>query len=211
MDKNCTIVKFSKDHLIIESGPVSIPPVIIPTTLINEEFGSLPPGEYYYAVTAIGVNGESAPVSKLQVHAKHKNNSIRFQWTVTEYVTEYHVYRGTKPNKYDGFYPVYTRTGNFHDNGIEELNKTKTQPPSFTPAPDMWDRKIHREGIKKTNSLFLQGNPNTIHVYLVLLSGEIVTIDINKVMNQPGWHSPQKFGLLRAITEIGEWINAGKS
>jgi hypothetical protein len=133
-------------------------------------------------------------------------------WNPIPYITEYHVYRGTSPNVFDGYFTIFTRTGHFQDNGLGELNMLKTSPPETTRIPDIFlNRKIHRKAIKKTGSLFLGGEPHTIHLYLVMISGETITIDLMKVMNQPGWSSSQKHGLLRALTEIGEWIDAGKS
>lgn len=211
MDKNCQLVIFSGDHLIIKSGPISYPPAVNCNSIVVIPEGELSTGIYYYAITSIGVNGESTFQNILQIKVTHLKSSIILTWDPIPFITEYRVYRGISPNYFDGFFTIFTKTGHFQDNGMGELNMIQKRPPAFTGFSDRWDRSIHRKSIKKINSLFLGGEPHTIHVYLVLFSGEIVIIDLMKVLNQPGWSSSHKHGLLRAITEIGEWIDAGKS
>ena len=212
MDKNCILVNFDKDHLIIECGPVSFPPVINSDSTVVQDIGELPKGIYTYAVTALGVNGESAPYNLLQVNAPHKGNSIVLSWRPIPYITEYHIYRGKTYGCFDGYFAMFTRQGYFQDNGLGELNKVKTIPPEYTPIPDSFlNRKIHRASIEKVNSLFLNGSPYTIHIYLKLHSGEIITIDLMNVMNQPGWQTAGKHGLLRALSELGEWRDGYQS
>jgi hypothetical protein len=208
MDKKCVLVKFSGEHLLIESGPVAVAPVIDSELTKALPKGSLSKGVYFYTVTAVGVNGESAPFNVLQVCANHAQNSVLFSWVPQQYILEYRVYRGSSPDTFDGYFTVYTNTGYFYDDGTGSLNGSRTKPPEFTDSPSNQDRKVHKKAIKKTSSMFLSGTPNLIHVYVVLLGGEMITLDLNLVINQPNWRLPQKVGLLRALAEIGEWMNA---
>lgn len=202
------LISFDKDHLIIESGPVSYPPIVNADSVIVQEDGELTKGVYYYAITAVGVNGESAPYNLLRVSARNKKNSIILSWKPIPYITEYRIYRGICAFTFDGYMTVFTKTGYFQDNGLGVLSLDKPHPPEYTPVNMMWDRKIHKSSIHKVNHLFLGGEPFTMQIFLTLYSGEEIVIDMTKVLNRPDWQASKKFGgMLRALAELEDWRN----
>jgi|WetSurSiteA1Bulk_404760.scaffolds.fasta_scaffold84188_2 hypothetical protein len=83
--------------------------------------GELPRGLYCYAIVP---EGEEVPCNVLQIYAKNKNNSITLSWDA-EGGSEFRIYRGRTPGRFDGFFTVYS-VENYClicDNGLGVLNE----------------------------------------------------------------------------------------
>jgi hypothetical protein len=88
--------------------------------LVRDE-GELPKGLYCYVIVSTGSTSDSI----LQIYAKNKNNSIILNWMPTD--GECRIYRGTYPDKFDGFFEIIN-CGWFCDDGRGLLNESQIDP-----------------------------------------------------------------------------------
>ncbi len=84
--------------------------------------GSLTSGTtYYYAVSSIGNDGESALSTEATDTASTPNLSMTLAWTAVGYVKKYKVYRGTTTGVYDVVFYAYTNS--FIDDGTQTVSE----------------------------------------------------------------------------------------
>jgi len=206
MDKDCVIVQINKDLLTIGPGPVAFPPEVFVEDTTVSEFGDLPKGVYKYNVTSVGVNGESSSCQDIIVYARYEDNAIVLRWKPIPFINEYRVYRSSQEGP-DGYFTVFSMDGYFCDDGRGVLNQASMLPPARTKEVN-YPRSIHRAAVKGITSEYLGGmdmGPNMAYVYIELHSGEIISINIGKVVNQP-WISTYQ-GLLRAVRTLEKWVD----
>lgn len=204
MDKDCLIISFERHHLRFRSGPISSPPEVRTEDIMIHEFGGdLHKGVYHYAVTAVGVNGESTAYNPFMVNAKYPENIVYIKWNPIPYLNEYRVYRGTVPGVYDGYFTVFTSEGEFYDDGRGVLNQLSFHPPLVDKYAYEGERIIHRSCVKHISSLY-SGDDG--FVYITLTSGETIEVNIKKVINKT-WYRHKPSGLIRAEVEFKDWLS----
>lgn len=85
-------VVFTTDRTItlaVVPGPVNL------VAGVSASGGILPAGTYYYAVTAIGPNGETIASNEVTVTLSGAASRVDLSWTAFAGATQYNVYRGT--------------------------------------------------------------------------------------------------------------------
>jgi hypothetical protein len=206
MDNGCFILDWNRDFLFIKPGPVAERPVVDVAGVKIYDSGDLPKGIYFYAVTSVGVNGESLP-HMFQVYLSHEENSVVFSWEIIPHITEYRVYRGQHTGRMDGFYTMYTQDGYFHDNGLGVLNIAKFNPPDFV-SPPMSVRKIHRDMVKCFRHLYsespVRDQANVSELYVVLHSGEVIALDMYKMI-EPQYTEYKNQQLKLLLRNLENW------
>jgi hypothetical protein len=211
MDNGCFILEWDRNFLSIKPGPLAERPVVDVAGVKIYDTGDLPKGIYYYAVTSIGVNGESLP-HMFQVYLPYKENSVVFSWDIIPHITEYRVYRGQHTGRMDGFYTMYTQDGYFHDNGLGVLNIARFNPPDFVSVP-MPERRIHRDMVKCFKHLFsnspVRDQPDISDLYIVLNSGEIITLDMYKMI-EPQYTDNKSLMLKLLLQNLQDWKDGVK-
>jgi len=203
MDTDCVLVRLNQHQIIVEPGPLSTPPEIIWEDTSISEHGDLPKGAYMYNVTAVGTNGESSAATDLLVNAYHNNNAVIIRWKPIPYVNEYRVYRSGKDGP-DGYFTVFTYDGYFCDDGRGVPNRLAMTPPAVTQSVFYGSKCIHKDSI---DSILTNNAGDVAEIFIKLKSGEVLAIDICKVINRPTWTKYKShLGLAIAETELKVWL-----
>lgn len=214
MNQDCITVDWDDEALYIQEGPIASPPVMDVYSLVVMEGGELPAGIYYYAVTAVGINGESAPFNILKVRAPHKEgNTIMVNWFPVNHIIEYKVYRGTSEQNFDGFIPFYGKNESmltFVDTGDIVLQDSRFNPPTVTPlASPVYS--IKKENILKIDYAYTKAEGSGVAAWLYVSTNDSVTaIDLYKVLNQPSWNPRNQRGVRKAVADLEKWFNNGR-
>ena len=109
------------DRMIIDSVPVSIRPTTLAASVTNPGTGTLTPGTYWYAVTAIGINGESIGSANISATITTLGQITTLTWDAQTYVGKYKIYRGdTVSGNFQGVTVAYTNS--LVDNGTLSWN-----------------------------------------------------------------------------------------
>ena len=120
------------DRMIIDSVPVSIRPTTLVATVTNPGTGTLAPGTYWYAVTAIGINGESIGSANVSATITALGEIATLTWDAQSYVGEYKIYRGdTVAGSFLGTTRAFTNT--LVDNGMRGYDTTGVLTPVVYP------------------------------------------------------------------------------
>lgn len=118
------------------SSNIQIPVVTeidAPTNLartITTATSSLAVDEYFYAVTALGTDGETVESSEVSADVTATGRRVALTWDAATGATGYRVYRGTATGDYDGYYEVATNS--FTDQGA--AFDAETAPPAEADA-----------------------------------------------------------------------------
>jgi len=208
------VITWDDEYLYIQPGPVAAPPVVDVYALLVIEGGELPSGIYYYAVTSVGENGESAPYNILKVRAPYKEgNTISINWFSIDHIIEYKIYRGISEQEFDGFIPFYGKNGSsltFIDTGDIGLHDSGHNPPHVTPLASP-AYSIKREDLIKLDWTFYtledESTAPTLHVST---RHKVVHINLWSVLNQPSWNPNSAKGVRKASTDLEKWFNDGR-
>jgi hypothetical protein len=119
------------DRMIIDNVPVSIRPTTLTVTINHPGTGTLPTGTYWYAVTAIGINGESIGSANISA-AVTLGDTVTLNWDTQTYVGQYKIYRGnTVAGNFQGVTHAFTNT--FVDDGTVSYDTTGVLTPVVYP------------------------------------------------------------------------------
>lgn len=209
------LVKIEDDFIHFTPGPVSTPPMVDVYSLAVMEGGDLPPGTYYYAVTAIGINGESAPYNILKVRAPFQSgNTIAITWHTVNSCVEYRIYRGSHEQSFEGFITYYGRSNGqstFYDSGIIELNISAQEPPNHTPLANPGYSIRKDDVIKVDGSFDKTAEEGPVSVLYICLRDSVFEVNLLDVLNKPTWDPLHKQGLQRAIKDLEKWLKDGRN
>ncbi len=120
------------DRMIIDSVPVAIRPITVVATVTNPGTGTTVPGTYWYAVTALGINGESIGSANVQATITVLGEIVTLTWANQAYVNEYKIYRGnTVAGSFVGVARAFANT--LVDNGTVGYDATGVLTPVVFP------------------------------------------------------------------------------
>lgn len=100
----CDVNTLWTDRIAILQFPEASRPTSLAATATAASTSSLDAGKYYYAVTAIGMNGESIASLEVNATTDSTDNTVVLTWDEQTGVDEYRVYRGTASSNYKCYF-----------------------------------------------------------------------------------------------------------
>lgn len=100
----CDVNTLWTDRIAILQFPEASRPTSLAATATAAATSSLNAGKYYYAVTAIGMNGESIASLEVNATTDSTDNTVVLTFDEQTGVDEYRVYRGTTSGSYTCYF-----------------------------------------------------------------------------------------------------------
>jgi len=214
---NGTTLTPSQSKILITPVPLATQPQSATATASSG--GSLTSGKtYYYKITAVGYNGESAPSAEVSATPSGGNLSVTLGWTAQTTwgtVKEYRVYRGTTSGVYTSGY-MTTNTNSLIDTGALAFNSYNVTIPTSNPITAPQTSSLKFTDISKVAAPFINAyydesgtlrEPTSTRLVLTdKCEKDIFDCDLKQVVNQSGWNTGTQAACSQAVADIDSWL-----